>query len=200
MIEKLNNRLQVLILQHPQEPDKELGSAKLAETLLAQCKLKVGLSWPNLKAALAVKGEPASDGVPPQPGRWVVLYLGSGVKTAVPSRAHPLSRPTLQFVTKQGAPAPAPELDSLDGIVVLDGTWSQAKALWWRNAWLLKLKRAVLNPKQKSLYGSMRKEPRRECLSTIESIAEGLVALGESAELGDQLRDGFKKFLARPSN
>jgi DTW domain-containing protein YfiP len=121
-----------------------------------------------------------------QPSRWAVLYLGSGVKGSATSSP-------LQFVTKQGAPAPAPE--GLDGIVLLDGTWSQAKALWWRNAWLLKLKRAILNSPRQSLYKELRKEPRRECLSTIEAAAEALVALGEPATTGDEMRKLFAQLL-----
>jgi DTW domain-containing protein YfiP len=83
----------------------------------------------------------------------------------------------------------------LEGIIILDGTWSQAKTLWWRNAWLLKVRRAILNPTHKSLYGRLRKEPRKECLSTIESIAETLTALGEPQKVGDDLRGVFSKLL-----
>jgi DTW domain-containing protein YfiP len=68
----------------------------------------------------------------------------------------------LQIVDKKGSLLPNQKevLADLEGLVVLDGTWSQAKALWWRNAWLLKLRRAVLVPKhwQKSLYKELRRE------------------------------------------
>ena len=45
--------------------------------------------------------------------------------------------------------------------MLLDGTWSQAKALWWRNAWMLKCQRVILGPKRPSRYGKLRKEPRQ---------------------------------------
>ena len=48
---------------------------------------------------------------------------------------------------------------------MLDGTWSQAKALWWRNAWMLKCQRVILGPAQPSRYGKLRKEPRGDGLS-----------------------------------
>ena len=35
-------------------------------------------------------------------------------------------------------------LSDIEGVVLLDGTWSQAKALWWRNAWMLKCQRVIL--------------------------------------------------------
>ena len=37
-------------------------------------------------------------------------------------------------------------LRDIDGVIVLDGTWSQAKALWWRNAWMVECRRIVLGP------------------------------------------------------
>ena len=157
-IKAQETQLHVLILQHPQEPDHEIGSARLAHLALPNSTLKIGLSWRNLAAALGEKEA--------NPAQWAVLYLGSGVKGEM-SRPQPL-----QFVSQKGAPVAAP--DHLEGILILDGTWSQAKSLWWRNAWLLKLRRVILTPQRKSLYKELRKEPRRECLSTIESIAETL--------------------------
>ena len=172
-------RLHILILQHPQEPDHDIGSALLTHLALPNSTLKIGLSWRNLSAAL---GKPESSSA-----RWAVLYLGSGVKgEAVPKQP-------LQFVSQKGNPVDAP--DQLDGIVVLDGTWSQAKSLWWRNAWLLKLRRIVLTPHHKSLYKELRKEPRRECLSTLESVAEVLSLLGEKPEVSVQLKELFTKLL-----
>lgn len=184
-IETVPTRLKVLILQHPQEPEHDLGTAHLVQRILPKAQVRVGLSWPNLKAALGVQEV--------QSARWVVLYLGSGVKGdagAVEDRDA-----VLQFVSRQGNRVSEPPRDQVEGIVVLDGTWSQAKALWWRNAWLLKLKRAILSPKQKSLYGALRKEPRRECLSTLESVGESLVALGEPPEVNEKLISLFRMFL-----
>jgi DTW domain-containing protein YfiP len=170
-ITPLPTKLHVLILQHPQEPDKELGSARIANQALANSTLKIGLSWPNLSKAL---GRPAIH------GNWGVLYLGGKAESAK---------------VKQSSS----DLTALplEGIVVLDGTWAQAKTMWWRNPWLLKLKRIALNPKRRSLYGNLRREPRRECLSTIESIAEALDALGENPAVGEALRGQFAELLRK---
>jgi DTW domain-containing protein YfiP len=192
-IQPLKSRLHVLILQHPQEPDKELGSALLAHRSLPNSTLKIGLSWANLKKALGREEAQSS--------RWAVLYLGSGVKAPADGKA-PKADPRelvdgrLRFVSKTGSPIPPPS-EPLEGIVIIDGTWSQAKALWWRNAWLLKLKRVILMPKQRSLYKELRKEPRGECLSTIESIAECLGALGEPAATEAGLKGLFAELLNR---
>ncbi len=183
-IKSIDTRLRILVLQHPQEPGHELGTAQITQLSLPKAQIRTGLSWANLKAAL---GDSTA-----QPARWAVLYLGSGVKSETPDR----SDATLQFVSRKGSPVSAPPIHEIDGLVVLDGTWSQAKSLWWRNAWLLKLKRAILNPKEKSLYGKLRKEPRKECLSTVESVAEALIALGEPQQVSEQLKEIFKVLLA----
>ncbi len=72
-------------------------------------------------------------------------------------------------------------LAGIKGVVIFDGTWAQAKTLWWRNAWVLKAKRLVLNPRGSSLYGQLRREPRREGLSTIEAAALTLATNGAAA-------------------
>jgi DTW domain-containing protein YfiP len=191
---RLDTRHAVLILQHPQEPDKQLGTARLAHLALPNSELRVGLSWPNLKKALGREA---------QPSRWAVLHLGSGIKGAdaggaTPPRAR-ATGPRLVLVDKKGGPLPdqARLLQELEGIVVLDGTWSQAKALWWRNAWLLKLRRAILIPDRPSLYRELRREPRRECLSTVESIGASLVALGEPESVREGLLGLFSQLLTR---
>ena len=94
-IETLSTRTKVLILQHPQEPDEILGSARLAHLCLPNSILKIGLSWRNLAAAL---GEQAVS------SRWCVLYLGSGIKEKK------VSIP-LQFVSKKGTPIDPPGRD-----------------------------------------------------------------------------------------
>lgn len=186
-IQKIPTTLEILILQHPQEPDKTLGSARLAATALERSTLRVGLSWPNLSKALGREANPA---------RWGVLYLGS--KQEKPASTE--KPPRLQVQWKGSHDFEAVDLGSrhgLEGIIVLDGTWSQAKTLWWRNPWMLKLNRIVLHPQRASFYGKLRREPRREALSTIEAIAETLEALGEDPKVSLKLRQHFSTLLRR---
>ena len=88
-------------------------------------------------------------------------------------------------------------LNSIEGIVLLDGTWSQAKALWWRNAWMLKCQRVILGPKQPSRYGQLRKEPRSDGLSTIEAAGMLLGALERRPDITATLDASFGRMLAR---
>ena len=154
----MDHRIAVLILQHPQEQDVALGTARLTALHLKQATLKIGLSWPSLGKAL---------GRPADPKRWAVLYLGS-----VRAAGLAAGREIIMLDRNDEAAADQDKvLAELEGIVLLDGSWSQAKALWWRNPWMLKCRRVVLGPRRPSRYGRLRHEPRRDALSTIEAAA-----------------------------
>jgi DTW domain-containing protein YfiP len=84
-------------------------------------------------------------------------------------------------------------------VVVLDGTWKEAKTLWWRNPWLLKLRRLVLNPQRQSRYGRIRREPRREALSTLEATALLLRHLDGGPEVAAALLGALDRLLAEVS-
>jgi DTW domain-containing protein len=58
-------------------------------------------------------------------------------------------------------------------LVVLDGTWPQARSLYRNNEWMRALPHVSLSPAQPSDY-RIRREPAQHCLSTIESIAAAL--------------------------
>jgi len=174
------NRVFVLVLQHPQEQRETLATAAAAVAGLRRARLVAGLSWPNLSQALGRRADPR---------RWGVLYLGS----AQPAALAPGTQ--IAVLGRDGKPAsdPQPILRGLDGIVLLDGTWSQAKTLWWRNPWLLKLQRLVLNPPRPAQLGRLRREPRRDALSTLEAAALALRHL----EAGPQAADALLVILDR---
>ncbi len=179
-IHPLSTQIHTLILQHPQEPRHPLGTARLAHLALCNSSLKIGLSWPRLETSLGTQTK--------IPSQWVVLYLGRKIPVQK-------IRSGLQFLSPEDKPVQPPS--KVEGIVLLDGTWSQAKTLWWRNPWLLRLKRAVLYSDQPSLYRHLRREPRPECLSTLETLAGALVSLGEPETVRVHLHDLLKQLLQR---
>lgn len=61
-------------------------------------------------------------------------------------------------------------------LLVLDGTWRHAYVLRRENPWIQALPHVALTPPAPSRY-RIRKEPRRECVSTIEAIVLALRAL-----------------------
>jgi len=88
-------------------------------------------------------------------------------------------------------------LRGIAGIIVLDGSWSQAKTLWWRNPWVLKARRIVLAPGRPSRYGALRREPRREGLSTLEAVGLLLGRLEGKPEIEAALLASFERLLSR---
>jgi DTW domain-containing protein YfiP len=188
LAEPIDNRLFVLILQHPQEKRHALATAGLICAVLKRAELVIGLSWPNLAGAL---GRPANA------RRWAVLYLGSARPAALGIRREIIA------VDRRGEPVADQEamLRGLEGAVLLDGSWGEAKTLWWRNPWLLKLRRLVLNPQHHSRLGSLRREPRREALSTLEAAVLVLKHLDGGIEAEDALLGSLDRLIAeaRPS-
>jgi DTW domain-containing protein len=169
------NGIRVLILQHPQEQYKKLNSARLAYTALSKSVLRVGLSWRNFKHALGEEADPK---------QWGALYLKPGAAPA----------PPMEIFDAKKRPVLLPF--RLQGLVAIDGSWKQAKALWWRNPWLLKLNRITLNPQSPSL----RAQVKREGLSTIEAVALALECLGEDKNIGAYLIDTYEKLIIHPQN
>jgi DTW domain-containing protein YfiP len=181
----IENRISLLILQHPQEQDRALGTARLTALHFRDAVVKIGLSWPSLSKAL---GRPVAD-----PSRWAVLYLGSAKVSDLDTDREivAINRKGELEADQRGI------LGDIEGIVLLDGTWSQAKALWWRNAWMLKCQRIILGPKRASRYGQLRREPRRDGLSTIESAAMLLAGLEKRPDIAETLNASFERMLAR---
>jgi DTW domain-containing protein len=181
----IENRLSLLILQHPQEQDRALGTARLAALHFPDAVFRIGLSWPSLSKVL---GRPVGD-----PSRWAILYLGSAKVADLDTEAD------IVAITRKGGIAERQRvaLESLEGVILLDGTWSQAKALWWRNPWMLKCQRVVLGPKRPSRYGALRREPRRDGLSTIEATAMLIAGLEKRPDIEAALNASFERMLAR---
>ncbi len=183
-VKPFDNKVSLLILQHPQEQDRTLGSARLAALHFKNSLFKVGLSWPSLSKILGREADPK---------RWAVLYLGSSKAEALaPGR-------DVVVLNRKGEALPDQDqaLRDIEGVILLDGTWSQAKAIWWRNAWILKCRRVILGPRQPSRYGNLRKEPRRDGLSTIEAAAMLLSRLERKPEIETALTASFERMLAR---
>ncbi|MBV5271676.1 MAG: DTW domain-containing protein [Afipia sp.] len=183
-VEPIANRIELLILQHPQEQDRALGTARLTAQHFKKATLKIGLSWPSLSKALGRSVDPQD---------WAILYLGSAkVEDLATERDVVAIDRKGEIEDNQRA-----ILKDIEGIVLLDGTWSQAKALWWRNAWMLKCRRIILGPARPSLYGKLRKEPRSDGLSTIEAAGLVLSRLEGRPEIETTLNATFQRMLSQ---
>jgi DTW domain-containing protein YfiP len=183
-ITAIKSRLSLVILQHPQEQDRLLGTARLTALHFDKAVLKIGLSWPSLSKILGRSIDPS---------RWAVLYLGSAKVADLETDQD------IVLLDRKSQPEPHQRgiLRDIEGVIVLDGTWSQAKALWWRNAWMLKCRRIILGPSRPSLYGKLRREPRRDGLSTIEATAMLLSRLEQRPDIESVLHRSFQALLGK---
>ncbi len=92
-------------------------------------------------------------------------------------------------------------IDQLPGdrpitLVVLDGTWSQARKLLRLNPALAALPRVAFRPRQLSGY-LIRRQPADFCLSTIEALAEVLAHLEPDGDRFARLLDPFSAMVER---
>jgi tRNA-uridine aminocarboxypropyltransferase len=81
-------------------------------------------------------------------------------------------------------------------LVVLDGTWNHARVMYRDFHWLHTLPRYSIEPEQGSRY-RIRKEPRHDCLSTIEAIIEALMILEPETAGLEGLLTAFERMIDR---
>ncbi len=141
----------VVVLQHPAERDKAIGTAWMVERSFGATRI-VGVEMEDDPALVAALGNAKA---PP-------ILLAPG-PSAIDLRAHPPEGPVT--------------------LVVVDGTWSQAKKLLRVNPRLAALPRYAFSPRRPSNY-RIRKEPAEHCVSTIEATVAALEIL-EGVRGGD---------------
>lgn len=80
-------------------------------------------------------------------------------------------------------------------LLVIDGTWAQARSLVRFNPWLRKLPCYKLSPEQGSRY-IIRREPSEDYISTIEAIVEALKHIEPNTPGLDDLVRSFSSMIA----
>jgi DTW domain-containing protein len=135
--------------------------------------LRLGLRRATLQVASHDFEERASCEPDPQPGD-ALLMPGPGAAdlAALPPEARPRR------------------------LVMVDGTWPQARKLLRDNPWIAALPRVCLRPSRPGNY-RIRREPRPECLSTIEAIVEALRILEPETVGLDALLEAFYTMIDR---
>lgn len=140
-VPQIENRTEVVVLQHPRERTHPFGSARMLVSALARSRLLVASR---------------------QNGRAIFEPFASSERVAL---LYP--RPDARDLAAITDEAP------LDRLVLLDGTWAQAHRLYCDNPWLSSLPHVQLRPERPSRY-KVRREPRPECLSTLEAAISAL--------------------------
>lgn len=89
-----------------------------------------------------------------------------------------------------------PPAERPKNLLVLDGTWPQARGCYRRNRWLADLPHFDLAPKKAGQY-RIRMEPNERSLSTIEAIVSALEILEPETPQLDALLAGFTQMIDR---
>lgn len=79
-------------------------------------------------------------------------------------------------------------------LIVIDGTWVQAKKVLERSRVLASLPRVALSPKQPGNY-RIRKEPAAHCLATIEAVSQVLGELEKAPERFAPMLSAFDRMV-----
>jgi len=152
----LETATRVLLLQHPRERHVPIGTARLAHLCLPRSQLYVGLELdddPRVRAALAAAATEAPA---------YLLFPGpDAVDLASAEAEGRLPRPLT--------------------LVVIDGTWAQARKLLRRNRTLAALPQLRFSPPAPSRY-RIRREPEDHCVATVEALAHVLGTLERAPE------------------
>jgi DTW domain-containing protein YfiP len=142
----LPTRTRVVLLQHPRERHVPIGTARLAHLCLPDSALHVGVDFDDDQQVRAALE--GDDGRPAY-----LLFPG----------------PAAIDLAEAQPPGPIT-------LVVVDGTWWQARKLLKRNAALRALPQLRFTPPAPSNY-RIRREPADHCVATVEALALVLGAL-----------------------
>ncbi len=159
---KHDTKTKVIILQHPDEVKRPLGTAVIAKLCLKQCTLYVGEDFS--------KHQQLNDAIAQHKGQIAVLFPSEHAQPAKQWRETHCKQAKL--------------------IIVLDGTWRKAFKMWQLSTNLHALVQLALPEDLKGQY-RLRKAPNDNALSTVESIAELLRITEQDSAASDTLHKVF---------
>lgn len=162
-------RTRLYVLQHPRERFHPIGTARFV-------RLGIAGSRVELARGLARRDEPAPDRAPRLP-----FALGPRAALLYP-------RPDARLLSDLAAHERPEEL------VVIDGTWHQARTLYRAFPDLHALPHVALAPAAPSRY-RIRREPHPTYVSTLEAIAQALAELEPDLVGLDALLDAFDSMI-----
>ncbi len=161
-VSRVDNRTNIIVVQHPRERLHPIGTARFAKLGLARVRVEV--AW---DAGARDESRP-----PWVPENAALLYPSPDARD-------------LAELSENERPA---------HLVVLDGTWHTARTLFRDKTWLHSLPRYRLSPSAPSRY-RIRREPRREFVSTLEAIVEALRVLEPETRGFDALLEAFDEMI-----
>lgn len=169
VISKVNCPFDVIILQHPKEVGVYNNTAKLLSLAVNNVEVFVGESWVDLGSL----GVQATDSC-------FLVFPGEGAISSVEQNLIGLQMKN-----------PEPRVK----LILLDGTWRQAKRMFRENKWLDSIpKISFENGKYLSNY-TIRKEPVEGFLSTLEALVYSVREVSQYENWGEPLLALFNKMV-----
>lgn len=162
-VKVVDNRVEVLFLQHPNERKMPVNTARLANLSLARSRLVHGVSFGP---------ESVLGAMLPRREKVGILF------------------PSPQAKELRDAP------QDLETLVVIDGTWREAKKMIWLSPILSEFPHYAFVPEKPSNY-RIRKEPKAEFISSIEATVAALRILDRDPEKYGELLALFDRMIDR---
>jgi len=136
-------------------------------------------------------------------GRLVVDVLGSAAEQVRWDRMNPPAT-LLEEIEGGGVALIYPgsmdeagdDLTDIHQVILIDGTWHEARKIHQRSPYLQKIRRICLQTGEKSVY-NLRKNQKESGLCTAECVIEVLRLSGDVAE-AERLRERFLAFIRPP--
>ena len=85
------------------------------------------------------------------------------------------------------------DLSGITHVILIDGTWHEARKIYQRSPYLRKVRRVCLRPAGRSRY-NLRKNQKDACLCTAECVIEVLRSTGDD-EVAERLQERFLAFI-----
>ena len=141
---------------------------------------------------------------PSNTGQLVIEVLGSAAEQICWDRMVPPAKLVEEIETggvallyPGTADEPAGDLSGIRQIILIDGTWHEARKIHQRSPYLQKIRRVCLKPVEKSRY-NLRKNQKESGLCTAECVMEILRSTGNPAD-AERLQERFLAHLKPPA-
>jgi len=150
----IKTRIKIILLQHPNEEKRQIRTGRLLQLGLhpSCCQVIRSRKFPGQDKTLEEVLKSTST---------VLLYPGNNSRELKESSDGDVN---------------------IETVLILDGTWDQAKKMYQRNPVLQQIQKIKLNLSTVSEY-SVRTQPNESCLSTLESAAHTIAILEGRREI-----------------
>jgi DTW domain-containing protein len=136
-------------------------------------------------------------------GRLVVDALGAAAEQVRWDRLHPpvmlvgeIEAGGVALIFPGAADETGADLTGIRQVILIDGTWQEARKIHQRSPYLHNLRRVYLKPAEKSVY-NLRKNQKESGLCTAECVIEILRRTGDISR-AERLQESFLALIRPP--